>query len=176
MSWLEKLGLVEAAEPIEPVFVPVEEDVVFEVDASISDGDNVVEDFYAKNDLSDRSNSIYTVQALIATLPAEMTTAKKQSTVAGILGVQGIAVDTLVEDAKTRVDTLLQAKAVVLNDRTYEIESNKAEIESLKQAIEEANIRIRNAEEIIAATEQAVGDEVKVIDGLVEFCAGMEVK
>lgn len=80
MSWLEKIGLVErdAAEtPLAVEELPTEPEIL--VDAEIASTDNIVDEIYSQNELSDKSNSIYTVQALIATLPAEMTTAKKQA-------------------------------------------------------------------------------------------------
>ena len=68
------------------------------------------------------------------------------------------------------------AQAKVVDERTAEIAAANADIEALKQAIEAATIKIKNAEEIIAATKKSIEDEVGVITGLVEFCNGMEVK
>ena len=176
MSWLEKIGLVERDEVVTDVSYDFSQEQEIEVDAEINSATNIVDEIYSQNDLSDKSNSIFTVKALIDTLPEEMTTAKKQSTVAGILSVSGKSVADLIADAERRIETLCAAQDVVVNARTTEISMANADIEELKKAIESATIRIKEAEDIIAATKQSVSDEVKSIDALVEFCQGMEEK
>ena len=180
MSLLEKLGLVKRAEetPVVAEQTEVAQEVIpaVEVDAEIKSATNVVEDIYVQNDLADKSNSIYTVQALIATLPDEMTTEKKQSTVAGILMVSGKSVSDLLADAEKRIETLNAARDKIVNERNNEISVANADIEELKKAIEAATIKIKDAEEIIKATKDSVNDEIKTVAGLVEFCNGMEEK
>jgi hypothetical protein len=173
MSFLKRLGLVEDEESIVPVAVEPAQESVVEVDAEINSSTNVVDEIYAQNDLADKSNSIYTVQALIDTLPDEMTTAKKQSTVSGILMVSGKSVDSLLNDAQNRMDVLCAARDKIIGDRNDEITIANSDIEELKKAIEIATIKIKEAEEIIAATKTSVGDEINVIDNLVKFCEGM---
>ncbi len=177
MNLLERMGLVEREAPIVggTYELPVElGDAVPDVDAEINSTANIIADIYSKNDLADKANSIFTVQALIETLPSEMTTAKKQATVSGILRVSGKSVTSLLEDAAKRIETLTAVRDKVVGERTGEISDANADIESLKQAIEAANVHIKEAEEIINATKQSVADEVSIIDGLVEFCKGME--
>lgn len=176
MSFLKKLGLVEEEEPIVPVATEPVQDLEEEVDAEINSTTNVVDEIYAQNDLSDKNNSIYTVQALINTLPDEMTTAKKQGTVSGILMVSGKSINDLLNDAKNRIDILCAARDKIVNDRTDEIAVASNDIEELKRAIEVATIRIKEAEDIIAATKQSVDEEIGAIDNLVKFCEGMNNK
>lgn len=176
MSFLKKLGLVEEEEPIVPVATEPVQDLEAEVDAEINSTTNVVDEIYAQNDLSDKNNSIYTVQALINTLPDEMTTAKKQNTVSGILMVSGKSIDDLLNDAQNRIDILCAARDKIVSDRTDEIASASNDIEELKRAIEVATIRIKEAEDIIAATKQSVDEEIGAIDNLVKFCEGMNNK
>jgi len=178
MNLFEKIGLVERESPVlEGAYTsPVDIDVGLpEVDADINSSANVTDEIYTQNGLADKSNSIFTVQALIDTLPSEMTTAKKQATVSGILQVSGKPVNDLLEDAAKRIETLTAARDKIIGERTDEISEANKDIESLKQAIEAATIKIKEAEEIINATKQSISDEVSVIDGLVEFCNGMEV-
>lgn len=175
MSWLERMGLVEREEPAFLVEDVVTEPEV-EVDADIDSTVDVVNEIYAQNGMSDRNNSIYTVQALIDTLPEEMTTAKKQNTVSGILMVSGKTVSSLLNDAGSRIDTLCAARDKIVSEYTAEINAANADIEELKKAIEAANIRIKNSEDIIAETTKSVDAEIKAIDNLVEFCNGMEAK
>jgi LPS O-antigen subunit length determinant protein (WzzB/FepE family) len=110
---------------------------------------------------------------LIDTLPDEMTTAKKQSTVSGILMVSGKSVNNLLDDAQNRIDVLCAARDKIVDDRTNEIAVANADIEELKKAIEIATIRIKEAEGIISATKDSVGDEINAIDNLIKFCEGM---
>lgn len=176
MNLLQKIGLIAPDEPTAAV-APIEmslPELPVEVDAEIESSANVVGEIYAQNGLSDKSNSIFTVQALIDTLPEEMTTAKKQSTVSGILAVSGKSVASLTADAENRIEILKAAKGKIVGERTDEINTAKADIEKLKQLIEAASIQIKEAECIIEATEKSVEDEIKVITTLVEFCAGME--
>ena len=176
MSWLERMGLVEREVEIAPVAYETMPELEMDVDAEINSVANIVDDIYAQNSLSDKGNSIYTVQALIETLPSEMTTAKKQSTVAGILMVSGKSIESLVEDATKRTETLTAAQEKIVGERTGEIAAANADIEELKRAIEQATIKIKEAEDIIEATKKSVNDELDVINGLVEFCKGMENK
>ena len=173
MGFFKRLGLVEEEEQIVQVVTEPIQEPIAEVDAEINSTTNVVDEIYAQNEMSDKSNSIYTVQALIDTLPDEMTTAKKQSTVYGILMVSGKSVNSLLDDAQSRIDVLCAARDKIVDDRTNEIAVANADIEELKRAIEVATIKIREAEEIIAATKSSVGDEINAIDNLIKFCEGM---
>lgn len=174
MGFFEKLGLVEReVEPVVEVAPEVIAEPEVEVDAEINSAVNVVDEIYAQNNLADKSDSIYTVQALIDTLPDEMTTARKQSTVSGILMVSGKSVANLLRDAENRIDILCAARDKIINDRTAEIAVASNDIEELKKAIEIATIKIKEAEEIIAATKDLVGDEIYAINNLVKFCEGM---
>lgn len=177
MSWLKKLGLVEEEYPVANTVVEevvhVEQPVDVEVNANIDSPTNVVTEIYEQNNLSNKSDSIYTVQALINTLPETMTTATKQTTVAGILAVSGKPVDTLLNDARNRVHILDVARDEIVDENTRAIEEANRDIEALKEAIEAATIKIKEASEIIAATNKSVDDEIAVIDSLVKFCEGM---
>lgn len=178
MGFFERLGLVEreCANDFAVTMTPEvnhEEQVSIDVNADINSTVNVIDEIYEQNSLSDKSNSIYTVQALIGTLPEEMTTAKKQTTVSGILMVSGKSVEHLLDDAQNRVNTLNVARDEIVNEKTTEIEEANRDIEALKEAIEVATIKIKEASEIIDATNKAVDNEVNAIDGLVKFCEGM---
>lgn len=176
MSWLEKMGLVEknGVPEVDAVAEMPMNMPTMEVAAEVQSTTNIVDDVYAQNGLSDKNDSIYTVRALIETLPGEMTTAKKQSTVAGILAVSGKQIGDLRVDAKTRIDVLCAARDKIISDRTDEITAANADIEGLKKLIESATIKIKEAEDIIDATKKSVEDEIGVIEALDVFCEGME--
>lgn len=173
MSFLEKLGLIEREEADVPVAVQIAESPAVEANVEINSTENVVDEIYAQNDLSNKDNSIYAVQSFIDTLPSEMTTAKKQSSVYGILKVTGKSVNSLMMDANNRICILSDAKSKVFAEKDAIINAAKNDIEDLKKAIEAANIVINNAEAIKESTAKAVSDEIDAIEELVKFCEGM---
>lgn len=173
MSFLEKLGLIEREEVETPIPVTAAESPAVDANVEINSTENVVGEIYAQNDMSNKDNSIYAVQSFIDTLPAEMTTVKKQSSVYGILKVTGKSVESLLADAKNRIDVLSSAKDNVFEEKDAVISAAKNDIEELKKAIEAANIVINNAEAIKESTAKAVSDEVATIEELVKFCEGM---
>lgn len=173
MSFLEKLGLIEREEVETPIPIPATESPVVDANVEINSTENVIDEIYAQNGMSNKDNSIYAVQSFIDTLPAEMTTAKKQISVYGILKVTGKSVDSLLMDAEGRISTLLAANNKIVKEKDEVINNAKADIEELKKAIEAANVVIKNAEEIKESTMKAVNDEIKAIDELVQFCEGM---
>lgn len=173
MSFLEKLGLIEREEVETPAPIQTVESQTVEANVEINSTENVIDEIYAQNGMSNKDNSIYAVQSFIDTLPAEMTTAKKQASVYGILKVTGKSVDGLLLDAEDRVNMLVAANNKIVKEKDEVISAAKADIEELKKAIEAANILIKNAEEVKESTMKAVDDEIKAIDELVQFCEGM---
>jgi hypothetical protein len=176
MSFLEKLGLIEREEVETPVTVPVAESPEVDANVEINSTENVIDEIYAQNGMSNKDNSIYAVQSFIDTLPSEMTTVKKQSSVYGILKVTGKSVESLLEDAESRIDILSLAKVKVFEEKDTVINAAKNDIEELKRAIEAANIVINDAEAIKESTAKAVSDEVDAIAELIKFCEGMGEK
>lgn len=176
MSFLKKLGLIEDDSPevtSEVTEVSKANDPEPVVDAEIDSTENIVADIYVQNGMADTSNSIYTVRAYMEKLPSEMTTAKKQQTVAGILEVSGMSIEVLLADAAKRTEILSAARDAVIADRDAEIATANTDIEALKSAIEVAQAKIKHAEDIKASTKNCVCDELCVIENLVRFCEGM---
>lgn len=175
MSIWRKLGLVEdeAPENVNAVVSAAEPEPAADVGASIDSTENVVANIYAQNGMANTGNSIYTVRAYMDKLPNEMTTAKKQQTVAGILEVSGMSVETLLEDAKKRKEVLTAARDHVIAEREEEIAGANADIEALKSAIEVAQSKIKHAEDVMASTKNTVQEELSEIEDLVKFCEGM---
>ena len=104
-----------------------------EANAEINSTENVIDEIYAQNGMSNKDNSIYAVQSFIDTLPTEMTTAKKQSSVYGILKVTGKSVDSLLIDAEERKNILTAARDKSIAEKDEVINSSKADIEELKK-------------------------------------------
>ena len=101
MSFLKKWGLVEdtVSEVKEPVVTENVPEAAPSVDAVIVSTENIVANIFEQSGMAGVTNSIYTVRAYTEKLPSEMTTVKKQQTVAGILEVSGVLVSTLLNDA-----------------------------------------------------------------------------
>ena len=177
MNIFEKLGFIEKEEAIVAAAeVTMDEGSTSEATANIESTENVVSEIYAQNDMVPNDNSIYAVANFIDTLPSEMTTAKKQSSVYGILRVTGKSVSNLVDDAKARIQLLCSARDKVVATKDDEISLAKIDIEELKKAIESANILIQNAEAVKETTVKSVSDEIEKIEELIKFCNGMEEK
>lgn len=169
---LSRMGLVEREE--EDVSVPIATEIPeVEANADINSTENVIAEIYTQNGVSDKENSIYAVQSFIDTLPSEMTTAKKQSSVAGILKVTGKSVDSLLMDAENRVSILTSANDKIIAEKNEVIEAARADIECLKQSIEHREMMIQEAESIKETVSKSVSDEISVIEELVKFCEGM---
>lgn len=173
MSFLERLGLIEREDVDVQAPVKMPEMPTVEANAEITSTENLIDEIYAQNDMSNKDNSIYAVQSFIDTLPAEMTTAKKQASVYGILKVTGKSVDSLLLDAEDRVNILAAANNKIVKEQDEIINTAKADIEELKKAIEAANITIQHAEEIKESTIKSVDDEIGFINELIKFCEGM---
>ena len=173
MGLLEKWGLVEREDVDVQVPVAMSEAPTVEANAEIDSTENVIDEIYAQNGMSNKDNSIYAVQSFIDTLPAEMTTVKKQSSVYGILKVTGKSVDSLLMDAKERMSILVAARDKSIAEKDEVINSAKTDIEDLKKAIEAANIIIQHAEDVKESIAKSVSDEITAIEELVKFCEGM---
>lgn len=185
MSFFEKLGLVArdedpgvgvgtnvSMEELTPVDAAVP--AVADVSAEVESATNVVAEIYEQNGLAGNGDSIFTIQALIDTLPDTMPTATMQTTVAGILAVSGKSLDNLLADAQTRIDTLDVACDAIVDEQTTAIGEAERDIEAMKAAIEVAQGKIKAANELIAGTKQSVDAEIAVINGLINFCEGMK--
>lgn len=170
---LAKMGLIEHNVDDIPIPVQSEEVPVVEANADINSTENVISEIYAQNGMSDKENSIYAVQSFIDTLPSEMTTAKKQSSVFGILKVTGKSVDTLMSDAEQRIAVLSSAKDKIIADNDSIIDSNNTMIEEYKRGIEYCEKMIQEAENIKESVAKSVADETSNIEELMKFCEGM---
>lgn len=170
---LARMGLIEHNVDDIPIPVQSEETPVAVAEANIDSAENVISEIYAQNGMSEKENSIYAVQSFIDTLPSEMTTAKKQSSVFGILKVTGKSVDNLIRDGASRINLLAAAKETIFNERDEIINGAKADIEELKKAIEQREAMIQEAENIKESVAKSVNDETSVIEELLKFCEGM---
>lgn len=175
---LEKMGLVKT--DYEPELPHAAEDGRYggvdapqvEIDASEVTCGNIIESIYEQGELQEDS-SIFKVKAYIDILPPEMTTPKKQASIAGILVVNNLDINALVNDGRERINLLNAASAQVASECDGVIAEAEADIEHLKGLIEAAEEKIAEAKQRAGDVHTAVCEEVDVINGLLSFANGI---
>lgn len=178
MSILEKMGLVERVPreeeeyETEEVYTPGEE--VNEVEAESVDEvkDTLIEDIYAKNNLTDMSASIFKVEDVMKSLPMEMATETKRGAVLGILTSFNLTSTDVTEDGEKRMEVLKSVQAQIEADNSAEISLRIQKIEDLKSQIENLNKEVSGLEESTKTSNELITAEVKKVQSLVDFIIG----
>ena len=172
MGLLKNLFLEEVQEA--PILTDEElylEDEV-EVNTELVSQDNLIEDIYNQNALSDLSKSIFKVEQTINSLPKEMPNDTKKATVLTILSNFGLTVDEVVEDGYSRQTIIRSALNTIVEENESAILTNKTIIEQKKMEIQELEKDNANRETVIKNTEDKVELELKRISDLVTFIGG----
>lgn len=175
-SLFERMGLVESVQDEEDLDVVESQVQEYEepVDVNIEtvSQDNLIEDIYNGNNLSDRTRSIFKVEQLINSLPKEMPSDTKKSTVLTILSSFNLTVDEITEDGRVRENVVKAAFHEIVEDNNAVIENNNATIEQKKKEIQELEKDNANRKNIIQNTEDKVEVELKRITELMKFIGG----
>lgn len=178
---LERMGLVRAeydgpsAMPSVPLSeIPYASEVP-EIDASQVSYDDVIPSIYQQGGVSD-DDSIFKIKAYIDILPPEMTKAKKQASIAGILTVNGINVGDLINDGLNRTNVLGAAESSIKAESDKLIAEAEADIEHLKSLIESAEVKISESKKKSADSSAAIQKEKEAITQLLEFANGVAGK
>ena len=176
MSLLKKLGLIEDNPDyyVDKALDLSDDYNESEVEANV-DGvtnENLVSDIYNVNSLSDLSKSIFKVEELIDSLPKEMATDTKRTSVLAILSSFGLTVDEVVEDANTRINLLNAAMNEIVDKNTIEINESNATIENLKKQIEDLQKIISDLLVENKTCKDKVEQEVNRIENLIKFVKG----
>ncbi len=178
---LERMGLVRTEYGGLPntQAVPVPEipyaPEVPEIDASQVSYEDVIPSIYQQGGIDD-DNSIFKIKAYIDILPQEMTKAKKQASIAGILTVNGINVGDLINDGLSRISALDAAESSIKADSDTLIAGAEADIEHLKSMIEEAEAKIAESKKKTSDSSAAIQKEKEAITQLLEFADGVASK
>ena len=143
-----------------------------EVNTELVSQDNLIEDIYNQNALSDLSKSIFKVEQTINSLPKEMPNDTKKATVLTILSNFGLTVDEIVEDGYSRQTIIRSALNTIVEENESAILTNKTIIEQKKMEIQELEKDNANRETVIKNTEDKVELELKRISDLVTFIGG----
>ena len=143
-----------------------------EVNTELVSQDNLIEDIYNQNALSDLSKSIFKVEQTINSLPKEMPNDTMKATVLTILSNFGLTVDEIVEDGYSRQTIIRSALNAIVEENESAILTNKTIIEQKKLEIQELEKDNANRESVIKNTEDKVELELKRISDLVTFIGG----
>ena len=180
----ERMGLIQSEEKEDVTLLPAdmlmpEADLMAErglapqIDTeAISYGDDFIKSIYAEGSVTE-DNSIFKIKAFMDVLPAEMTTLKKQTSIAGILQVNGIDVDELILDGQVRQKVLDATRVAITDESLAVINEAESDIENLKGLIEKAEATIANAKKRIDDSTTAIKNEIAAIDELLEFADGI---
>lgn len=176
----ERMGLVRSEYEDLPVTVPTARlptdvsmlDDTPEIDASQVSFDDVIKSIYQQGEIDD-SESIFKIKAYIDILPAEMTKAKKQASIAGILAVDNIIVANLIADGNKRVSVLNVAEESIRSENDAAINDAEQDIERLKSLIEAAEAKIAELKKKTSDSSTAIRDEVESINQLLDFADGI---
>ena len=154
-----------------PGFVPEMPMASEDICAQVPDDQTTdfIGDVYAQNNLDDYSKSIFKVEKLAGTLPAEMPKETKRQTVLSIMATMELSVDEVLNDGITRAKTIEAAQNNVIFSLENDIQNNENTIESLKVQIEELqkDISAKKAQE--TSIKEACTKEIDRITDLVNF-------
>lgn len=152
-----------------------DDDLLIEsVDAEL---DNVnintlIDDIYTQNDLYDKSQSIFKVEELINSLPKEMVTDTKRSSVLSILGSFSVTAMEVITDGERRLEILNSVKEKINTESTDSISKKEGQIEEFKKAIANLETEIANEQNEVKVSNEIISTEVSRIKGLIEFAGG----
>lgn len=145
---------------------------VVEADLTGVDVNTLIDDIYTQNDLFDKSRSIFKVEELIASLPKEMATDTKKSSVLAILGSFNLTATEVVEDGEKRVGVLNSIKAKIDGDCMNAIADKEAQIEEFKKTIETLTVEISNEQDKMKASDEIILNEAAKVNNLIKFIGG----
>lgn len=160
----------------EPAYYENEEESYLEdVNTEGVTQDHFVRDVYDNNELSDMSRSIFKVEELINSLPKEMPTKTKKSTVNSILNSFGLSVSEVLDDALKRTELLESAVKNVTDKYDASIAENEMLIEAKKKEIADLEKDIAEKQRFISDVRENVEAESSRIDKLATFIGQEEV-
>lgn len=178
MGFLEKMRLIEkvpetTGDVLEDSFNDYEDYPAVEYDEGC-EADALIEDVYTQNDLYDKARSIFKVEELMDSLPKEMLTETKRSSVLSILKSFGLATDEVITDGEKRVQVLNAVKERLNIDGEEAISHMKNEIEEHKKEIASLDAKISGALENTKKSNEAIDIELEKIASLIEFIGGIK--
>jgi hypothetical protein len=180
MGFLEKIGKAFIEE------VPIEGNDCDEADVYASEQieaevpakgviDSLIDDIYASNDLSDTTQSIFKVEELINSLPNEMPTDTKRTSVLAILRNFGLTITEVSSDGDKRLGILESVKEKINTESASWMSDKKELIEDCKRTVADLQAQIMQEEHDIKASNELIAKEESRIRELIDFVGKEEV-
>ncbi len=132
-----------------------------------------IESIYDFNNLlKQMGETIFMVELYSRTLPENLPRSAKRSTVLNILKTSSIDVQSLLKDARDRIDSL-QSVSGELVEKIDELDkSNLAEIEELEKKIHEYRLKIQSRDQYKKSQNKVIATEIQRIMNIVDFIQG----
>lgn len=143
-----------------------------EVELDSVNTDTLIDDIYTKNDLYDKSQSIFKVEELINSLPKEMVTETKRASVLSILGSFGLTATEVTDDGEKRIKVLGGVKEKINTESSDSISEKEEKIEEFKKAIANLESEIANEQNEVKISNETISTEIGRIKELVKFVGG----
>ena len=174
----EKLGLVESETEMEITTGDVNLNLADlgiesqpQVQAEVPAGDVLdVSVVYNANNLNpDDRITVYKIQDMLASLPAEMPSKTKKTTIKSLMATLGYNVAEIEDDAARRIEILKSVGNDKKDALFAEINNNDRQIESMKEEIERLTNRNGEATAAIEKMADVVQNEIKIIETTLEY-------
>lgn len=128
-----------------------------------------IDEIYEAVNLTDKEHSIYKVDEIRKVLPATIPNEAKKASVLGMMEVSKLSIDTVLEDANKRQESLKS----VLNQFSIEtnelILSYEEQIAEHEKAINDLKVLITNRSKAQEEQETIINNEHKTIENIVNF-------
>lgn len=173
MGLFEKIGLIERIEE------PLVDDISYEIDdietditVSVPEDTVNLKDLYESNGMVDTTTSIFKVEEIRKGLPNEMVTSTKRDTVINTLGIFGIDVQSIEDDANKRLVLLNEVYEKIDTDSTKYITDHETQIENLKKEIARLETEIADKKNNTKYSLNVLSVEAERINELKSFLKG----
>lgn len=137
--------------------------------------DALIEDVYIQNDLFDKTKSIFKIEELINSLPKEMVTETKKTSVLAALSVFGLTVTDITADGENRINVLSNVLSKIMEDSNKNVSEKETEIENYKKQIAVLEKEIADIKTEVLSSENTINSEITRITGLIKFVEGENV-
>lgn len=135
--------------------------------------EDILNDAYREGNLASNTGGIFKVRDMLNTLPDEMTTAKKQKVIEGMLSVIGEDAGSLKDDGISRIACVEDAIQQWNSITEQIVKGAEADIEELKNLIEAAQKKIVEANGGHDHAIKILNSEKATIEHLTEFVEGI---
>ena len=134
--------------------------------------DTLIEDIYSQNEMDDKTKSIFKVEELINSLPKEMVTGTKRSSVLATLVVFGLNESDVEADGVKRIELLNRILVKISGEADKTIAEKEEEIEDHKKKIECLEKEVSEKRSELKVSQGAIEEENDRIVNLIKFIKG----